>query len=189
MKATFAIVTLWAISLFYVSLIYVHAFFDPAINFNQHGLTVSAATDDPERQLVGLIVIVLISYTVAMIFFENGLEVVSPVVNVFLVLFLTCLFATILVRLSWWSEGHYVAATFVFLSVIGLVLGLAPHSEPRWLSFALASFVSVIFFPSLVFRMESASYSIRWMRLIAATELFCIFAVSVQLFLFFNTNT
>jgi len=173
----------------YISLIYTHAFFDRAVNFDQHGLTVSAATDDPERQLIALLVVVLISYTVCMLFFENGLQAISPLVNIFLVLFLTGMFATILVRLSWWIEGHYIAASFVFLSSIGLVLALAPHSEPLWLSLALAAMISVLFFPSLQFRMNNNAQSIVWMRIMAATELACVLVVCFQLYLFFRTNT
>lgn len=188
MKPSFVVVVLWIVSFLYVSLIYLHAFFDASVDFRQHGLTVSGATDDPERQLVALVIVLLVAYTVLNLFFDNGLYAVSQIVTLFLVLLFVGVFGTLLTRVSWWSTIHYVFAVATFVSVVAMVVSMAPHCEPRAVALFNAVVVSVIFFPAIQVRIASGQSSIVFDRVMAAAEFMALLCVAFQTFLYFRTN-
>lgn len=189
MKPSFVVVVLWVISFLYVSVIYLHAFFDASVDFRQHGLTISGATDDPERQLVALVIVLLIAYTVLNLFFDNGLYAVSYVVSLFMILMFVGVFGTLLTRVSWWSTMHYVFAVGAFICVVAMVVSMTPYCEPRAVGLLNAIVVSVIFFPAIQVRIASGRSSIAFDRVMAAAEFLALVCVAFQTFLYFRTNS
>lgn len=188
MKPSFVVVVLWVVSFLYVSVIYLHAFFDSSVDFRQHGLTVSGATDDPERQLVALVIVLLVAYTVLNLFFDNGLYSVSPLVTVCIILMFVGVFATLLTRVSWWSTLHYCFAVGAFAFTVAMVISMAPYCEPRAVALLNAIIVSLVFFPAVQVRISSGQTSIMFDRVMAGAEFSALICVAFQTYLFFQTN-
>lgn len=187
MKPSFAVVVLWAVSFSYVALIYLNAFFEGNFTMS-HNLTLSGQTDDPERQLVILMVVTLISYTVANLYFENRLDAISDLVTLFLLLSVIFLFSAMLIRITWWGAAHFFFATLCFMSLVGLIIALVPHCKPLWLSLLVAVVASVCFLPAIHLRIQDG-YTRMTDSAMAMAEFLVIICTSVQLYLFFRTHS
>lgn len=186
MQPSFAVLVLWVVCIVYVMLIYLHAFFDKSFTTSTN-LTISGQTDDPERQLVAILVVSMMAYTVTNLFFDNGLHNVSNLVTVFLILMFVLLFGTILVRLSWSPSLHLMLAGLTFFAIVGLVIALAPHTKPYYVSMTIVFIVVLVFLPALQVRLNQGP-SVAMDRMMALAELVSIVGVAVQMYLFFRTN-
>lgn len=187
MNPSLAVVILWAVTFAYVALIYLNSFFEGKFILSRN-LTLSGQTDDPERQLIILIVVTLIGYTVLNLFFENRLDDVSELVAVFLIFAVIFLFATMLVRITWWTTLHFLLAMLTFTSFVGLIIAMVPHTRPLWLSSVFAIVASASFLPGVHLRIQQG-YNQMTDSAIAMGEFVVILCLSVQLYMFFRSNT
>ena len=187
MKPSFAVVILWVVAFAYVALIYLNSFFQGNFIMTKN-LTLSGQIDDPERQLIILIVVTLIGYTVANLYFENRLDNVSELVSTFLVLSVVLLFASMLVRITWWNAAHFLFAMLTFTSLVGLIISMVPYTEPLWLSSLIAILASISFLPGIHLRIQQG-YNQATDSALAMGEFILIVCTSVQLYLFFRSNS
>lgn len=178
MQQSSAVFVLFSLSIIYLGWVYLNALFDPAIDLNSLNLTISTVSDDSERQLVVLIIVLLISFVTSTLLFESGKYNNSNLVPILGLFFVVFLYATILVRLTYSPTIHYLLAGGTFLFMLLLSVAMSPHTANPFLSYCLSALAMLSFVPVALSGLSS-----KW---IATAEFVSIVVFVFIIYMFFD---
>jgi hypothetical protein len=178
-----------------ILLSYVHVFVDDNVTFERIGFTISAVSDSPERQLVALLMVALLSYVVTSMMYATQRTRQSPVISALGLGTCMLLFGTLLTRLSINSTAHYTLAACTFMGLLMLMVAMTNEIFARGQTSALSRYFCVAMTLGLValyLLLIFAKFAWRpfWnaqsSRLLAAVELVTILTFTVVLMEYFN---
>lgn len=185
MDVSILVANVTILSIIYMLWIYLHAILDNTELLKSGGLTLSNATDDPDRQLMVLLIIALGAFAWTTLLYETGKFRTSEAVNWFGLLTIALLICTLLTRISYAPNSHYFLAGCLSISVVGLSVSLAIHSAYRYISFAIVAILGIVFVPVILYRIRHTGKDILSDRMVAGVELLSCLSLVALVFLFF----
>ena len=171
----------------YLVWIYAHAIVDVDTSLRSMGLTLSSVVDDPDRQLMILLLVSFAAFIWTTMLYETGKYRESTVVPALGLGLILSLMATLLIRLSYTPLLHYVFAGLTFLFVVSLSIALAVHCKNRRLAFSVAAIIAVVFLPVILTRMTMPTSSVTSMRVMAGAELCSFLGMFILIGLYFQS--
>jgi hypothetical protein len=185
MDAYVLVTTVTVLSVVYLLWIYLHAILDSTELLKSGGMTLSNATDDPDRQLMVLLIVILGAFAWTTLLYETGKFRTSQAVNWFGLLTISLLVCTLLTRISFAPNTHYFLAGCLAISIVGFSVSLATNSAYKYVSFAIVAMLGIVFTPVILYRIRHTGKDILSDRMVAGVELLSFISLAVLIYLFF----
>lgn len=121
----FIVLSAFGVAAMYAVFSYLHAIVDPTVSFKTIGYTLSAVSDSPERQLLGLLVTAVMAFVLAAVMYGSRKTQIYPTSTGLGLLTVMLIFGTLLTRVSTNPFMHNFLAAATLFTILLLMIAMS----------------------------------------------------------------